>query len=85
MPPTPMTAHSGRGTVRISCLLELLAEDIGRPHVELGGPAELWLMRSDGSDQRKLADFWVYGDDRNGYLNWWLSFDWYRGPVLYPR
>jgi len=57
---------------------------------EIGGEspaeAELWLMRADGSDQRKLADL---GDiawfGSFGSIDWSQTFDWYRpGPASQP-
>ncbi len=54
----------------------LSAADIGGDSL---AAAELWLMRSDGSEQRKMADvgnitwFGYYG-----YIDWSQTFDWYR-------
>jgi hypothetical protein len=50
-----------------------------RPEQEPSVPVEIWLMRADGSEQRKLVDglsevwFGYYG-----YVDWGELLDWHR-------
>lgn len=49
-----------------------------------GGLYQLWLMRSDGSEQRQVVDEMTPRPDwfgYYGYVDWGQLYDWWRGSL----